>query len=299
MSSDLLASPQERAQIENKSSGLPSLVLKQRQLCDLELLLNGGFAPLKGYLCREDYRSVLEKMCLADGTIWPIPIVMDLSGEPASRLSPGSRRCLRDQEGILLAVVDVADIWKADKNRKCECVFETLDPSHPGVRYLLEAMGGYYAGGRVVGVRLPRHRDFPDLRHTPEDLKKKFDEMGWRRVVAFQTRNPLPRAHFELTERALAEIDGNLLIHPVVGITKPGDVDALCRVRCYQHVLKYYDKGTAFLSLLPLAMRMARPREAIWHALIRKNYSCMHFIVGRDHAGPCAWRIPNQAAIGV
>ena len=286
MSSDLLASPQEKAQIENLSSGYPSLVLNQRQLCDLELLLNGGFSPLLGYLCRKDYQSVLENMCLSDGTIWPIPIVLDLAGELASHLRPGSRLGLRDQDATLLAVVHVEDVWKVEKNRESECVFETLDPGHPGVRYLLEHTGEYYAGGRVVGVRLPLHKDFGKLRHTPEELKRKFGEMGWQRVVAFQTRNPLHKAHVELTKRALAEIDGHLLIHPVVGITKPGDVDPQCRVRCYQHVLKYYEKGAALLSLLPLAMRMAGPREAVWHALIRKNYGCTHFIVGRDHAGP-------------
>ena len=282
----LLVPEEERAALEREAADLPHLSLSARQLCDLELLLNGGFAPLQGYLTRDDYDCVLESMRLESGALWPVPIVLDVSGNVANGIEKRPRLALLDEGGAPLAVLDAEDVWRADPEREAQSVFGTLDRAHPGVRYLFEENNPLYIGGRLRGIRLPRHADFPQYRHTPGELREKFRAMGWRRVVAFQTRNPLHRAHVELTKRAAAENRANLLLHPVAGMTKPGDVDHICRVRCYEHVLKHYAPGSVTLALLPLAMRMAGPREALWHALIRKNYGCTHFIVGRDHAGP-------------
>ena len=225
-------------------------------------------------------------MRLANGALWPVPVVLDVSGNVADGIEKRPRLALLDDGGAPLAVLDAGDVWRADFEREAQCVFGTLDRAHPGVRYLFEETGPFYIGGRLRGIRLPRHADFPEYRRTPGELREKFRAMGWKRVVAFQTRNPLHRAHVELTQNAASQNRAGLLLHPVAGMTKPGDVDHICRVRCYEYVLKHYAPGSVILALLPLAMRMAGPREALWHALIRKNYGCTHFIVGRDHAGP-------------
>ncbi|QXD14339.1 bifunctional sulfate adenylyltransferase/adenylylsulfate kinase [Rhodocaloribacter litoris] len=264
----------------------PSITLTPRQICDIELLLNGGFSPLRGFLNRADYDGVVENMRLADGTLWPIPVTLDVPEETAKKLGEGDRVALRDQTGLLLAVLTVGDVWRPDKQREAEKVFGTTSTGHPAVAYLFDEAGDYYVGGTLEGIQLPRHYDFHDLRRTPRQMRALFEEKGWDRVVAFQTRNPMHRAHKELTDRAAEEIGGHLLIHPVVGMTKPGDIDYYTRVRCYRELLKYYPEGRATISLLPLAMRMGGPREAVWHAIIRKNYGCTHLIVGRDHAGP-------------
>ena len=282
----LLVPEEERTALEREAADLPHLSLNARQLCDLELLLNGGFAPLQGYSSRKDYDCVLETMRLENGALWPIPIVLDLSEKEAKGIEKRPRLALRDADGTPLAVLDVEDLWRADPEREAQCVFGTLDQTHPGVRYLFQETGPFYLGGRLRGIRLPRHSDFPQYRCTPRELRQKFRAIGWKRIVAFQTRNPLHRAHVELTKSAASENQANILIHPVAGMTKPGDIDHICRVRCYKHVLKHYAPGSVTLALLPLAMRMAGPREALWHALIRKNHGCTHFIVGRDHAGP-------------
>lgn len=266
--------------------GYPSWDLTDRQLCDLELLLNGAFSPLEGFLGRADYDGVVTGMRLASGVLWPMPITLDVSEAFAGTLKAGQRVALRDAEGVLVAVLEVGDVWSPDKPREAQAVFGTTDQAHPGVFYLMNTAGPVYVGGRVHGIEAPTHYDFKGLRDSPAELRARFAKLGWRKVVAFQTRNPLHRAHQELTFRAAREAEANLLIHPVVGLTKPGDVDHYTRVRCYEHVLEAYPEQTTTLSLLNLAMRMAGPREAVWHAIIRKNYGCTHFIVGRDHAGP-------------
>ncbi len=260
--------------------------LTQRQLCDIELLLNGGFSPLEGFLGRADYERVIDEMRLADGTLWPIPITLDVTREFAEGLAVGDKVALRDPEGMLIAVMDVAELWEPDRRAEGFGVFATDDAAHPGVHYLLHQAHPVCLGGRLHGLSEPVHYDFNHLRMTPQQLRARFAKVGWRRVVAFQTRNPMHRAHVELTFRAAKQVEANLLINPVVGMTKPGDVDHFSRVRCYEHVLKKYPEQTTMLSLLPLAMRMGGPREAVWHALIRKNHGCTHFIIGRDHAGP-------------
>ncbi len=260
--------------------------LTTRQLCDLELLLSGGFSPLQGFMSRADYDRVVDEMRLADGTLWPMPITLDVTREFAQKLKKDSSVALRDPEGVLIAVLDVNDIWEPDIKREALGVFGTQDELHPAVFYLKHRANPVYVGGRLRGIEAPTHYDFKHLRRTPAQLRKLFNEMGWKRIVAFQTRNPMHRAHLELTHRAAKQIDGKLLINPTVGMTKPGDIDHYTRVRCYEHLIKRYPVNSALLSLLPLAMRMGGPREALWHALIRKNHGCTHFIVGRDHAGP-------------
>ncbi len=283
---ELYVSHDSAQKLKAEAAGLKSHDLTPRQICDLELLMNGGFYPLKGFLSEEDYDSVVERMRLADGTLWPIPITLDVSEEFAQSVEIGEDIALRDQEGVILATMTVTDRWVPDKAREAEKVFGADDVAHPAVNYLHNPAGKVYLGGPVVGIQPPVHYDFKARRDTPNELRALFRKLGWRRIVAFQTRNPLHRAHQELTFRAAREAQANLLIHPVVGMTKPGDVDHFTRVRCYEAVLDKYPAATTTMSLLNLAMRMAGPREALWHGIIRRNHGCTHFIVGRDHAGP-------------
>ena len=264
----------------------PDWTLNDRQICDLELILNGGFEPLNGFLGKRDFESVINDLRLENGALWPIPITLDVSIEFAELLSNGDSITLKDKEGFSLAIMEISDIWEPDRAKEATLVFGTNDDKHPGVNHLLNESNPIYIGGNLKCIDLPHHYDYKNLRHSPKALKKKFQEMGWNKIVAFQTRNPLHRAHVEMTLKAIKELDANLLIHPVVGMTKPGDVDHYTRVRCYNHVLDRYPDNSAILSLLPLAMRMGGPREALLHAIIRKNYGCTHLIVGRDHAGP-------------
>jgi sulfate adenylyltransferase len=276
----------QAAEQKGRSRDLPSWDLTMRQLCDIELLLNGAFSPLDGFQSEQDYQGVVTKMRLPSGVIWPMPITLDVTEAFAQPLKEGDSIALRDPEGVLIATLELSSIYRPDKEAEAKAVFGTTDDAHPGVNYLIRRTNPVYLGGRLTGVEAPTHYDFKHLRDNPQELRDRFQKLGWRRVVAFQTRNPMHRAHLELTFRAAKDVEANLLIHPVVGMTKPGDVDHFTRVRCYEHLLAHYPEQTTTLSLLPLAMRMAGPREAIWHALIRKNYGCTHFIVGRDHAGP-------------
>ena len=272
--------------LKKDASKYKSWVLRDRQICDLEMILNGGFSPLNGFLNKEDYENVLTDMRLSDGSVWPMPITLDVNSEFSKSISIGDNITLKDKEGFSIAVLEVEDKWEPDLNKEAELIFGTKDVSHPGVDYLLNYSNNIYIGGKVELIDLPHHYDYKDLRLSPKILKKKFKDLGWDNIVAFQTRNPLHKAHVEMTLKALEDLDANLLIHPVVGMTKAGDVDHYTRVRCYQHVLEKYPANKAILSLIPLAMRMGGPRETLWHALIRKNYGCTHLIVGRDHAGP-------------
>jgi len=283
---ELYVSYDSAQKLKAEAGDLTSWDLTLRQICDLELLMNGGFNPLKGFMTEADYNSVVDKMRLADGSLWPMPITLDVSEEFAKGIEPGQDIALRDQEGVILATLTVTDRWTPDKKREAENVFGADDEAHPAVDYLHNTAGNVYLGGPVTGIQQPVHYDFRGRRDTPNELRAYFRKLGWRKVVAFQTRNPLHRAHQELTFRAAKEAEANLLIHPTVGMTKPGDVDHFTRVRCYEAVLDKYPGSTTTMSLLPLAMRMAGPREAVWHGIIRRNHGCTHFIVGRDHAGP-------------
>ncbi len=283
---NLLVDAERAGALAAASRDWPSWSLTPRQQCDLELLANGGFSPLRGFMTRAEAEAVCGSMRLADGTLWPIPIVLDVPEEFARALGAGTTLALRDPEGVMLAALHVAEVWRPDRRAEAEAVYGTTSREHPGVAHLLDRTHPWAVGGRLEAVQLPAHYDFRTLRLTPAELRGEFARLGWRRIVAFQTRNPMHRAHQELTLRAAKEVEANLLIHPVVGMTRPGDVDHYTRVRCYQALLSRYPLHTVKLALLPLAMGMAGPREAVWHAIIRKNHGCSHFIVGRDHAGP-------------
>jgi sulfate adenylyltransferase len=284
---DLIASPERIGELKAHSREWPSWDLTPRQICDLELLVSGGFSPLRGFMTQADYEGVCHNMRLSNGVLWPMPITLDVKEDFAKSLQPGtSKVALRDAEGVMLAVLHVEQVWQPDRKAEAQSVFGTTSAVHPGVDYLLNKGNSWYVGGRLEGVQIPSHYDFRTLRLTPAELRAEFARLGWRRVVAFQTRNPMHRAHVELTFRAAKQVEANLLLHPSVGMTKPGDVDYFTRVRCYQLLLSKFPAGSVKLSMLPLAMRMGGPREAIWHALIRKNHGVTHFIVGRDHAGP-------------
>ncbi|MHC4543141.1 MAG: bifunctional sulfate adenylyltransferase/adenylylsulfate kinase [Planctomycetota bacterium] len=282
----LLVEGIKAAELKKEAIHLPSWDLTQRQVWDIELLLNGAFSPLDGFMGQSDFDLVCKSMRLRNGLLWPMPITLDVDEEFAASLSSGDRLALRHPEGMVLAVLRVQDIWHPDREEEARLIYRTTDEEHPGAFYLYHQTHPVYIGGPLEGIEPPPHHTFQPLRFTPSELRSHFKKVGWQKIVAFQTRNPMHRAHVELTKQAAARVEANLLLHPVVGRTSPGDVDYFARVRCYQEVLKHYPKQTTMLSLLPLAMRIAGPREALWHAIIRKNYGCTHFIVGRDHAGP-------------
>ncbi|MEO8925734.1 MAG: bifunctional sulfate adenylyltransferase/adenylylsulfate kinase [Caulobacteraceae bacterium] len=283
---NLYLGAEEAAEEKARSREQKSWDLTPRQMCDIELLLNGGFSPLEGFLGRADYESVVSSMRLASGLLWPIPVTLDVTQDFADTVGEGDTIALRDQEGVLIATMAVADKWAPNLRDEAAGVLGTTDDLHPEADRLLHHSGPVYLGGKLRGVQAPVHFDFTHARRTPRELRDMFAKWSWRKTVAFQTRNPLHRAHQELTFRAAREAEANLLLHPVVGMTKPGDIDYFTRVRCYEKLLTHYPEQTTALSLLPLAMRMAGPREAVWHGIIRKNFGCTHFIVGRDHAGP-------------
>ena len=283
---ELYVSHDSALKLKVEAGNLPSWDLTARQVCDLELLMNGGFFPLKGFLSQADTNGVIDNMRLADGSLWPMPINLDVSQAFADKIEPGQDIALRDAEGVILAILSVTDKWVPNKAHEAANVYGADDLAHPAVNYLHNQAGAVYLGGPITGIQQPVHYDFKARRDTPNELRAFFRKVGWRKIVAFQTRNPLHRAHQELTFRAAREAEANLLIHPVVGMTKPGDVDHFTRVRCYEAVLDKYPQSTTAMSLLNLAMRMAGPREAVWHGIIRRNHGCTHFIVGRDHAGP-------------
>ena len=282
----LLVGEAEAERLKSESLDMPSITLSRRQLCDVELLMNGGFTPLEGFMDRESYTHVLESMRLPDGELWPVPITLDIGRKLAEKIGRGSRVALRDQEGLILAVLDVSATWEPDKRAEAQLVYGTTSERHPGVRHLHERIGDVYVGGRVFGIQLPTHYDYQELRHSPRELKRFFGRLGWRRIIAFHTGRPMHKRERELTLLAAREVRGHLLLHPVVGVTMHRDLSHFARIKCYQEILPHYPQQLAALSLLPLAVRGAGPREALWHALIRRNYGCTDFIVERDHASP-------------
>lgn len=281
---DLVAPPEEADQLRSYASRLPSIQLSERSVCDLEMLANGGFSPLNGFVGKEDYRRVLGEMRLASGHLFPVPVALPV--EPQQGVQLDRDIALRDAKNELLAVMTVEEIYEWDFAETAQGLLATQDLRHPLV-VEMQRWGRLNIAGRLQALGIPRHYDFPQLRLTPAETRARLEQLGRRNVVAFQTRNPLHRAHEELTKRAMQSVDGALLLHPVVGMTKPGDVDHFTRVRTYQAIARnYYDPQRTVLSLLPLAMRLAGPREALWHAVIRRNYGANYLIVGRDHASP-------------
>ncbi len=281
---DLQVSAENRSKMFAEANSFPSIQLTLRQICDLEMLAIGAFSPLDKFMSEADYKRVLDEMRLVDGTVFPIPVC--LSVPDISNIKIGTSIALRDTKNDLLAFMKVEEIYEWNATELAEKVFGTTDSRHPLVSEI-NRWGKYNLSGELQVLQLPKYYDFQDLRLTPKQTREQLSAIGNKNVVAFQTRNPLHLAHETMTKRALETVDGTLLLHPVVGMTKPGDVDHFTRVRTYKSLAEnYYQKDKILLSLLPLAMRMAGPREALWHAIIRKNYGASHFIVGRDHASP-------------
>jgi sulfate adenylyltransferase len=281
---DLFADSDQKQELIEKSRSLPSIQISSRSLCDLEMLATGAFSPLDRFMGKDDYERVLTEMRLKDGTLFPIPVTLPV--DESSVPHQIDELVLNDSRNNTLAIMQIEEVYSWDPQREARLVLGTADPRHPLISEMSQ-WGKVYVSGTLQVIELPRYYDFLDLRHTPRQVRSRLAEMGNEKVVAFQTRNPLHRIHEELTKRAADEVGGSLLIHPVVGMTKPGDVDHYTRVRSYRALVEnYYDRERTFLSLLPLAMRMAGPREALWHAIIRRNFGATHFIVGRDHAGP-------------
>jgi sulfate adenylyltransferase len=282
----LLVEPTVAELLKDASRDYPSHTLSRRQLCDLELLMNGAFSPLRGFMTAAEYDAVTESMRLPNGLLWPIPVTLDVPDALGEKLKPGSRLALRDQEGFMLAVLEIDEVWRPDKTREALRVYGTDSEEHPGVRYLLQDVFPTYVGGRVLGIELPSHHEFESLWHSPAELRQLFRKLGWRQVLAFQTSRPMHRLQRELVVDAARRIGAHVLLHPTVGVTKPGDLQYYARVRCYEAIRRHFPHGLVELSLLPLAMRMAGPRETLWHAIIHKNCGCSHFLVGPQHASP-------------
>jgi sulfate adenylyltransferase len=281
---DLIASSEERDSLKSQAERLPSLQLSERSLCDLEMLATGAFSPLDRFMGQQDYQRVLEEMRLTSGHVFSIPITLPVEAGPAIHLDQDI--ALRNAKNELLAVMTIEEIFTWDRDEAAQKVFGTQDLRHPLIAEM-HRWGSLNISGRLRVLQLPGHHDFQDLRLTPAQTRARLQSFGYSNIVAFQTRNPLHRVHEELTKRAAQGVDGVLLLHPVVGMTKPGDVDHYTRVRTYKALAqRYYDRDRILLSLLPLAMRLAGPREALWHALIRRNYGANYLIVGRDHASP-------------
>jgi sulfate adenylyltransferase len=298
---DLRAGAERAAGLREESRDWPSWDLTRRQLSDLELLANGAFSPLTGFLGEADYRSVCRSLRLTDGTLWPVPVVLDVPEDLARSLAPGARLALRDAEGVMLAALHVSDVWQPDREAEARAVYGTDSPAHPAVAELLRRTHPWYLGGRVECVEAPTHHDFKALRLTPEGLRAEFARLGWRRVLAVPTGRVLHRAQVEATLRAAEQADANLLLQLLVGSPDPADVDHFSRVRCLQAVLPAYPASMAWLSLLPLTTRLAGPREAVWHAIVARNHGCSHLFVEAGHAGPAGdgtggqWDEPEAA----
>jgi len=273
----------EYSELSNKTS---SLTLSLKQQCDLEMIANGAFSPLSTFNNQKDYEEILLKNKLSNGLVWPIPIVLDVPDQFLKSLDKNEYISLRNTEGFLLAILKVKEFWAPNKKEEANLVFKSNDPNHPGVDYLFNHTNNNYISGELVPIQENKYFDFTHLRKSPQEVRDFFRLNNWKDVIAFQTRNPMHRAHYELTKLAMDEHNSKLLIHPVIGISKPGDIDHFTRVKCYQHIIKYYPENSVELSLINLAMRMAGPKEALWHAIIRKNYGCNRIIIGRDHAGP-------------
>ncbi|MCI0840843.1 MAG: bifunctional sulfate adenylyltransferase/adenylylsulfate kinase [Chloroflexi bacterium] len=281
---DLMVSPDEAAELKEKATRLPSIQVSERIVCDLELLATGGFSPLDRFMGEEDHKRVLDDMRLTDGRLFPIPVTFPV--DPGDGMKLDSQIAIRNAKNELLAIMNVEEIYEWDRAEVAAKAFGTTDAAHPLVAEM-NRWGSLNISGPIQVLQLPSHPDFRESRLTPAQTRERLLGFGYENVVAFQTRNPLHRVHEELTKRAADTVGGVLLLHPVVGLTRPGDVDHYTRVRTYKALTEnYYEGNRVLLALLPLAMRMAGPREALWHMLIRRNHGANHFVVGRDHAGP-------------
>ncbi len=281
---DLVLTGEEREEQLARAAQLPSIKITPRNLCDLELIATGGFSPLTTFMGKADYDRVLREMRLADGTLWPLPITLTV--DPKELPTVGEDIVLRNANNDVIAIINVDEVYHWDPEIEAARAYGSTDSKHPMISEMA-LWNKVCISGPMKVLNLPVYYDFVELRRKPAQVREMLQSMGHKNVVAFQTRNPLHRIHEELTKRAAEQVKGSLLIHPTVGMTKPGDVDHYTRVRIYRALVEnYYDKNSTTLSLLPLAMRMAGPKEALLHAIIRRNHGANHFIVGRDHAGP-------------
>lgn len=283
---NLMVDEERAVVLKEIALNLPDITLSDRQLCDLELLATGAFSPLDGFMTRSDYESVLDRMRLQSGLLWPIPVCLSVSDTQARTLEAGQSVALRDSEGFLLAIIHMEDMWPVDREKEAMQVYGTADRSHQGVEHLFNTEGDHYIGGKIEVLSLPLHFDFKQLRMTPLEIRNLYRKLGWQRVVGFQTRHPIQRPQFEMTVAAMRQARAKLLLLPVTGMTKPGDFDHYTRVRCYRAVTRHYPPDSFMLNLLPLSMRLSGPKDALLHTIIAKNYGCTHFVIGRDHASP-------------
>ncbi len=282
---DLRVAPERVQHLRDLARDLRSLILSGAAMADLELLINGAYSPLSGFLNRHDYASVLAHTRLQDGTLWPLPICLGVRERDIEGLAPGQTVALRDTEGFMPAVLHVQDIWPVASGQEATAVFGTCDSAHPGVAMLMQRSDTHYVGGKIEALQLPLHAAFKRHRHTPAELRALYRKLGWRRIVGYHTHNPLHRAAFEMTLAAMSQARANLLLHPVVRRTRATDIDYITRVRCYLAASRYYPPNMMLLSLLPFSSRLAGPRETLLQAIIRRNYGCTHFIVEQNHAG--------------
>jgi sulfate adenylyltransferase len=298
---DLVVDTQRAALLKKIAHDLPDITLSDHHLCDFELMATGAFSPLEGFMVQADYESVLDRLRLQDGTLWPIPICLDISENKARSLEAGQSVALRDPEGFLLGLMHIADIWQIDKDKEAQAIFNTVDISHPGVQHLYHKTKEFYIGGTIEVISLPLHYDYRQLRRTPAEIRREYQKMGWQRVVAYETHGIIHRAKFETTLEAMRQAKANLLLLAIVGITRTEDFDYYTRVRCNKDVVRHYPPDTLILSLLPHFMRLAGPKEAVLNAIVAKNYGCSHMVVSHDHADPgkdkgCACFYDNQLA---
>ncbi len=283
---NLLTDTERGKLLKDIAKSLPDIPLSEQQMCDLELLACGAFSPLKGFMIQSDYESVLDRMRLQNGMVWPLPLCLDISRLRAANLEAGQSVALRDGEGFLLGIMHIEDIWQPDLKKEALQIYGTDNADHPGVAYLLRKSGAFYIGGSLEMVSLPLHYDFQQMRLSPAEVRSVCRKLGWEKIAGFHCRAPIHRPQFELTLRAMRQAGASLLLLPSVGISRPGDFDHYTRIRCYREIAKKYPPDSHLLNLLPLATRMAGPREAVLHAIVGKNYGCTHFIVGHDHASP-------------
>lgn len=283
---NLVVDAERAGLLKEIAHSLPDITLSDHHMCDFELMATGAFSPLEGFMVRADYESVIDRMRLQDGTLWPIPVCLDISENKARNLEAGQSVALRDPEGFLLGVMHVADIWRIDKEKEAQTVYGTTDLGHPGVSGLFHNAKEFYVGGHLEVISLPLHYDFKQLRRAPEEIRQDCQKLGWQRIVGYQTSGIIHRAQFEITLEAMRQAKANLLLMPVVGVTRTEDFDYYTRVRCNKEVTRHYPPDTHIFSLLPHFMRMAGPREAILNAVSAKNYGCSHFVVCCDHADP-------------
>ncbi len=276
---NLIVDRKEAAELNKASKNWLSWNLSQHQICDLELLLNGSFSPLTGYLLHKDYESVCSYMRLSDNTIWPIPIILDVTEDFAIKVKNGQKVALRDSEGVMIAVLTIQDIWKPNHDSEAEVIYTNGENKHPGAEYLLRNKHPYYLGGSIKGIQLPERYDFHALRFTPQEVRSNISRLGWNRVAGYQPIKIMHRAQYELTRKVIEKLNSGLLMQPLVGMIKPGDNNHFTRIRCYQALLPHYPKETVILSLLPLVRRLSQPREILLQAIISKNYGCRDLIV--------------------